>query len=332
MFWLGMAGGFLSKGLIGVAIPVVVALCFLGVMQAGRWLGKTQQSVWRRSGWNWCGIAWGPFLAIAPVALWMWLVYREGGQELAYEVVEQSVHRFSSDKADHAAPWHFYVLPLLYLTLPLGIFAGLELWSSRWSKARLAPRAPVPALGAGFVFSCVWIGAVALALSAASAKRLIYLAPMYPGAALASAYLWQRLRARHEISLRWEGLLLATCASGILIFAAAENSVHAPQDALGRAFAHVSEIRKGLPLLLYKPTEGLEGAAVFFTSETIPKAATIPQLQAMVRKLGHAIVIYELAREPKGPPPPLIDRELEKTEMFPFGRGRIVVSDIEHED
>jgi hypothetical protein len=122
----------------------------------------------------------------APILLWSYGAYREAGVEPLLEVWRQSVMRFSSSAADHARPVYSYFGSILFMALPWTVLMPAVLWRhfapSRW-KAPLA-------MASDGLFPRVWLGAMLIALSLASAKRKLYLAPILPSIALLVALWW----------------------------------------------------------------------------------------------------------------------------------------------
>ncbi len=280
-FWLGLAWGFLAKGLVGIGLPLGAALGFCSLLQVMRWLDRTRAPAWPRVGW-W----WGPLVTLAPIAIWLAATRTSGGGSLVQEVIRQSLHRFASEQADHAAPWHAYLGPVCYVTFPLLALALADGWTARLRRSRSAPR-----LGVEFLLPACWLGVGLVALSIASAKRSVYLAPLLPGAALMGAELWQRVRARLP-GVRWcEWPWLAANAAAVValgwVDAHAARSERDPRE----LFSFVRAQGANRPLVLYRPSEGLEGAAFFYTGEVVAEARSPEDLAAALRERNGAIVI-----------------------------------------
>ena len=310
-FWLGMAGGFLAKGLIGVGVPLVAAFGFLAALQGRKQFRGDDEIVLRPMGW-----IWGPFLLAAPIALWMWAVVQSGGASLAAEAIRQSVHRFTAEHVDHAAPWYTYLTLVPYLTVPLLPIALSDLWASYRRGERAAP-----ALGRADLFGAVWFGLPLAALSIASAKRAVYLGPLYPGAALIGAVLWERVRARFPIARVWACGWLVVAAVGSVSWPHLVASQKTRTAGMKEFFARVASERGDRPLVLYAPSEGLEGAAAFFTSETTPEVNTLAELAVVLGDRRRALVVTD--ERPDNGEPELALPGIEATkvaEVAPEGR------------
>jgi 4-amino-4-deoxy-L-arabinose transferase-like glycosyltransferase len=164
----GAAAGlaFLCKGLLGFGIPAVAA---------GAWLA------WRRDLGAFRRLRlWIPILVgVGMVLPWVWALHRVRGAEgLRAYFVHHHIGRLG-EKADHAQPFWFYVRAL-WVLLPLTplLIAG--------AARRAASAAPDPARDA-FRAGAAWVGGMLLVLSAIGGKRVVYLLPLLPGAALGAA-------------------------------------------------------------------------------------------------------------------------------------------------
>lgn len=256
LFYLGMAGGFLTKGLLGIGIPAIAAVAFLGV----RRILKMDLPEVRRM-----GPIRGALLLLFPVLLWAALAIRKEGTGIIGEVVRQSLWRFFSPSADHAGPVYFYIGPaflnlLPWTPLPLAL---LLFRSGPRSPARASPGNDL------IPFALTWCIAILAVLSLASAKRTLYLGPLYPPFALLAGLAWERLRESRPALGR-----LAPAAPVILIlaFTAFQFLVVIPEDARESyrpIFEEVAMERKGDEVLLYTRSEALQGAAFFYLGERV---------------------------------------------------------------
>lgn len=314
---LALSAGFLAKGLIGVGLPVVGIALFVGCAPLAG-IRRPPGVPWARA----LGLPWSPIMAAAPVLLWASLLWAREGGELVREVVYQSVWRFASPDAHHANPWYFYLFPVLLRTLPLAlialVFFGVRAWRARPGEPPLLPRLALP---------LAWFGAVFVVLSAASAKRLLYLAPLYPAGALLGAALWERAVARAP-RLR---LLGVVWLAGFVAFAgigAARAPTAADRDASYRPLLDwIAAERGGNRVLLYRPTEGLEGAHVFFTGETAPEVHSLDALREALSDGRPTVVVMEFRGLDENPldalEPAIVSRAIREVRV---GRSRIVVA------
>ncbi len=177
LFYLAMAGAFLSKGIVGVAIPAATVAVFLITK-------KDFKAIMR--------LLLNPafLFFILPIFLWVVSVWRLEGLDIFKEIIRQSIWRFSSSSADHAKPFYYYFAQALAAPLPWTVLLFVLIWY-RWRPAPSKEPLPHDAL---LWFALVWLLAGLIGLSFASAKRPLYLGPLYPSFALLAALGWDRLR------------------------------------------------------------------------------------------------------------------------------------------
>ncbi|MCA8923655.1 MAG: glycosyltransferase family 39 protein [Planctomycetes bacterium] len=184
--WLPLAASAvavacLAKGAIGLVLP---ALAFAGVLAGRRSLGIL------KSGWFWIC----PLVVAAPLLLWLYAVYAEGGEAaLRIVVVDNHLHRFSPSEdylGGHQRPFWFYVGRLPAVLLPALVFLPASL---RWHWARLEQQRIREVLW----LSAGWLGLGFVILSLAGTKRVIYLLPIVaPAPLLAAGWLASLLEPR----------------------------------------------------------------------------------------------------------------------------------------
>jgi 4-amino-4-deoxy-L-arabinose transferase-like glycosyltransferase len=153
----GMALGFLLKGPIGLALPMVILLAWLAIER--RWP---------------TGLALLPgMLGVAAVTLplYLWMQYASDGRFFHEFFWLHNVQRGLGGSRLRSHPWWLYGPYLLLYLLPVSplLLVGCFLPARRDAVGR-----------AGLA----WLGATVLLLSLARFKRADYLLPVYPGAAL----------------------------------------------------------------------------------------------------------------------------------------------------
>ena len=278
IFYLTMAGGFLSKGLIGVAVPAGTALLFLIVRRNFAAIRKLY-------------LGQGILLFLLPIALWIGGVWRFEGPDLIKEVVRQSLWRFLSSSADHSEPIYFYFIPVLLNTLPWMPLPLVWLWYRR--------RHPGPEKSSSpellFLFALVWFLTVFVGLSMASAKRTLYIAPLYPPSALLAAFAWTRLRWKLPNPRRIE-------TYGMIILFLAYVSVHfaillpsEKRDSFRPVFEVIRNRAVHDPVYLYGGSESLQGAAVFYLGKIIPVRSRTDLMQEGFEAPSGTILIIPFA-------------------------------------
>ena len=253
LFYLAMAGGFLSKGIVGVAIPAATVAVFLITKKDFKAIVK---------------VLLNPALLffILPIFLWVGSVWRIEGLDIFKEIIRQSLFRFLSPTADHAQPFYYYLAQALAAPLPWTIL----LFGLIWYRWRPAPsKEPLPH---GFLlwFALVWLLTGLIGLSFASAKRPLYLGPLYPSFALLAALGWDRLRETFPKMKKYELFGLAII---FLIYIGAYLMVITPmqrKESLRPLYKAVSSQRTNGLVYLVNPSETTRGASFFYLGRKIP--------------------------------------------------------------
>lgn len=201
----GAAAGaaFLTKGLLGFALPAIVLAPVL-----------TWERRWRialRHAWI------APLTAIGVVLPWSLAVAHSDADFWPWFFWNEHVRRFSSQDAQHVAPVWYYVPVLLGCAMP---------WVPLWPAAVVGLRArpPTPLVR----FALCWLASPFLLFSIARGKLAIYLLPCFPALAILTAL---GLRAELARSGRWlrAGLLGLGVAVGAAALAAAALRAAVPR-------------------------------------------------------------------------------------------------------
>jgi 4-amino-4-deoxy-L-arabinose transferase-like glycosyltransferase len=119
-------------------------------------------------------------------------------------------------------------------------------------------------------FALVWLLTVFIGLSFASAKRPLYLGPLFPAFALAAALGWDRLREKFPKVKRVEiyGLIfifLAYAGTYLFFITPSEN-----KRSLRPVFDVVSSQQAKNPVYLVNTSESIRGASFFYLGKRIP--------------------------------------------------------------
>ncbi|HVN36601.1 MAG TPA: phospholipid carrier-dependent glycosyltransferase [Myxococcota bacterium] len=186
----GAAAGaaFLTKGLLGFALPAIVLAPYL-----------TWERRWRdalRHSWI------APVTAIGVVLPWSLAVARSDADFWPYFFWNEHVRRFASDDAQHVAPFWYYAPVLLGCAMP---------WTPLWPAAVVGLRAR-PTTSLVRLALCGLVSPFLL-FSIARGKLAIYLLPCFPALAILVAV---GLRAELARSGRWlrAGLRVLAVAVG----------------------------------------------------------------------------------------------------------------------
>ncbi len=253
LFYLGMAGAFLSKGIIGAAIPLGTAVVFLIVRKD---FVRMRKLLWNP----------GILLFLLPILLWVASVWWFEGPEIIKEVIRQSLWRFLSPSADHAKPFYYYFTRVFLAPMPWTLLLLVLLWY-RWGPMRL--REPF-SHGTLLGVALVWALTVFVGLSLASAKRTLYLGPIYPSFALLAALGWDRIREKFPKVKRLEiyGLMvmfLVISGTYVLLVTPSER-----QESLRPVFEAISTRTTNGLVYLVNPSETIRGASFFYLGKRAP--------------------------------------------------------------
>jgi 4-amino-4-deoxy-L-arabinose transferase-like glycosyltransferase len=253
IFYLATACAFLSKGIIGAAIPIGTALVFL--------ITRKDVAAIRR-----LFLSPGILLFLLPVFVWGGGVWLCEGHGIIKEVLQQSLSRFFSPEAEHVKPIYFYFIPALLQLMPWILLPLVLLWNRRGSNHSSEPPHHNPLLR----FALVWFLTVFIGLSLASAKRPLYLGPLFPAFALVAALAWDHVREKFPKVKRVEicGLILIFLMyTGTFLFfiTPSEN-----KKSFRPVFDVVSSQRTEGPVYLVAPLEALRGASFFYLGKKMP--------------------------------------------------------------
>ena len=253
VFYLAMAGAFLSKGVIGVAIPAATVVAFLITRKDLTAIRKLLLSP-------------GILLFLLPIFLWVGSVWWLEGSGIFKEVIRQSLHRFLSPTADHAKPFYYYFIPAFFSPMPWTLLLPVLLWY-QWNP--IHSRGALPQ-GSLLRFSLIWSLTIFIGLSIASAKRPLYLAPIFPPFALLSALGWDLIREKFPGVKRRElyGLVVIFfiyIGTYLLFITPSEN-----KQSIRPVFEAVLNQRANGPVYLVKPSETLRGASFFYLGKRMP--------------------------------------------------------------
>jgi 4-amino-4-deoxy-L-arabinose transferase-like glycosyltransferase len=281
LFATGLAVATLSKGVLGLALPGAAILAYLVANTAFER---------RLAPLDWLRPAGFAVVGLVPLLIWLYFLHRtHGGAAVAEVLWSNSVGRFGGEFANngHFEPFYYYLLKLPEIFLPWNILVFLGLWQllQRARHDRYA------------LFLCCWLIAPFVLLSLSSGKRMVYLLALYPAAAIVAAEYCRHLlellgrRAttgpvaaalyrRHRVLA---AALILLLSAGYLYRAA----IWEPrQDAKVSILPTMNELNRlldeGRQVVLYKPTERLAGAVVFYTGRTLPQLEEPAALQTFL--------------------------------------------------
>jgi 4-amino-4-deoxy-L-arabinose transferase-like glycosyltransferase len=201
--YAAMALGVLSKGLLGLVIPLLAAVVYAALTGPLRALPARLRLV--------PGL--GIFLALV-LAWYAPAVLRYGSGYFYETLVHQHMVRYARTWS-HAAPWYYYFgeFPSGFFPWVLFLPGALVLaWRARRDGSTPGIRPTV--------FPLAWFAAGFVLFSLSSGKRGAYLLPLYPAAALLVGRLWDRAL---EVGsrLRWVGVPMALLSGAAALIALA---------------------------------------------------------------------------------------------------------------
>lgn len=204
--WLARLGfvacglGFLSKGLIGVALPGLVLLVWL--IWTGQ-LRKIGQLPWLS------GLALFVLISLP----WLVLAQQRFPDMLGYLFGTQQFSRYTAATFNNPRPWWFYLPVLVASLFPWALFvASQALGQIRKSSAGAPTAKPLLAL------CWIWLVAILLFFSVPNSKLPGYILPVIPPLALLAALGFERGRAGKPFARwLWHGLLVLALALAVVI-------------------------------------------------------------------------------------------------------------------
>jgi 4-amino-4-deoxy-L-arabinose transferase-like glycosyltransferase len=192
--WLALAAAALTKGPVGVVLPLLVVVPY---------------AVWRRR-LRALGSLPGAALFLALTLPWVAYVAHRIPGYLRYVVVTESLGRLTTTELNRAGPWWYFFPYVAAGALP-------------WSVAALAAGWRRPRPGGGpprgiVVLALLWLVVPFVFFSLSQSKRPQYVVPLMPAIALLLAASWRDFRALRRARL-WGAASLA--ALGAVLVAAA---------------------------------------------------------------------------------------------------------------
>ena len=191
LFYVGMALGALSKGPVGVLVPLIAAVPYLALTRRFR--------LFWRTGYPLAGIA--LFLALS--LPWYAVMLATHGARYASSAHGNTVRRFLNPIDGHDGTIAFYVPFLLLGFFPWSAFLPSALYRALRNRPRgLAPdRAETagdqreegtPTARDLELFAALWVVGVFLFFSLSATRLPHYIGPLFPAAAILAASYWHR--------------------------------------------------------------------------------------------------------------------------------------------
>ena len=166
--WAAIALAVLTKGPIGLALPLMIAIPY---------------AVWRRAG----RVLWapaGPLLFAALLLPWLMAMSRRVPDFLSYALGTETLVRLMTPALGRTGPWWYFLPILLAGALPWSVVGLAGLAQGRW---RGADRKIEPYVA----FLLCWIVVPLVFFSLSQSKRPQYVLPLVPAIGLLVAHLWR---------------------------------------------------------------------------------------------------------------------------------------------
>lgn len=192
--WCCAGLGLLSKGLIGIALPGAVLLCWIAI-------NKNWFLIPRLLWWP------GPLLFAAVVLPWFIQMERQFSGFLYYFFIEQQFHRFVGSGFNNARPVWFLPIALSALTLPW--------FPLLFTRLRLSV-APNSAWQACRSLCWVWLIFILVFFSIPQSKLIGYILPVVPPLAILIAEGWSQLTSARS-NLHYFRLIPIMVAAGMCL-------------------------------------------------------------------------------------------------------------------
>ncbi len=196
MFYIGMALATLTKGPVGFAVPLVIAILYLTWTR--RW-----QDYWQKG----VPLA-GTLLFVLLAAPWYAAMFLVHGDAYASGAKAHSIGRFLSPMEGHQGTIFFYLPVLLLGFFPWSALLPVPLYQTfkRWHEARglrleertrqnssPSPLAPRPSSSLELdLFAALWLVGTFVFFTASATRLPHYIGPLFPAAALLTASYWSR--------------------------------------------------------------------------------------------------------------------------------------------
>ncbi len=201
LFFVPAALATLTKGPIGVGLPGLIILIFLGWTRKFDVLKKMR-------------LFWGSLLYLAIVLAWFAPAIIQEGWEYAYLITIRQNWGRLHDSFSHARPWYFYLHTFPWITLPwfpFFISAIIRFWRT--------PNASDDKEADTSRFLWIWWSATFFFFSFVSGKLEIYLLPLLPPTAILTAHFWHTLQKPREVSNDISLKIPASILAGTLLIA-----------------------------------------------------------------------------------------------------------------
>jgi preprotein translocase subunit SecG len=153
------------------------------------------------------------------------------------------------------------------------------------------------------LFILCWLIVPLLLLSVSAGKRPIYILPLYPAAALFTAIATGRFIEKREwlAKKRWQNILTVTAIFLLVVFFVVElvmAKVGNPKKSYDEVYNYCRELEKnGKRILLYKPTERIRGASVFYLGHNVKTSRSEDDIYRELSKPDAVVLLRKVSLE-----------------------------------
>ena len=328
--WLGvlaLSGAFLSKGPVGLALPLCVAGVFCLLRGFGFWLtvGK-------------CALV-AVLGCLLPLA-WYVAAYQQGGERFLALVYEENVLRLlgKMSYASHVNPWPYNVMTLVAGFVPYTLLGLFALAAVRWQRPQGRPaewwqrlRRHVSTVEPVRLFTFLSFALIFVFYCIPKSKRSVYLLPVYPFVAYYVAVLFLWLRDHRAGLVRGFGHLLGgLCVLLVVAFAVLRLGL-VPESIVGHG-SHADQNLAMLRALAAGPLGALEwvgavlplaAAAWFRKVRHMPQRlvwATVAEVVAVFVTLDAVVLPLVLNTKSDKPQAEIVARHVPEGPVYSFRR------------
>jgi 4-amino-4-deoxy-L-arabinose transferase-like glycosyltransferase len=287
--------------------------------------------------------AWALLLSLGPIALWILAAIALAPAGFGETAVGENLLGRFFEGTSHARPFYYYLIQLPLDFLPWSVLLPLALpflWqsarvsSSRHDESRNEFPEAADSKSAGqneFVsaarFLLIWIAVPLLFFSLSAGKRGLYLLPIFPAVAIASALIAKRatgggFRApRADVIRRFAIAILAIGGLELAIFVFALPRLShekSPRPIAEAAAAHTAR-DEAIGVYGLRP---LEGAITYYGARSVVSLADESELRAYLDGGGRYVILRARHLETLAP-----EFGLNATERFRSGRRQLVLAE-----
>lgn len=186
-FYILVALAVLTKGPVGIVLPVLIIGAFLIYLKQGRIVLKEMRP--RRGGLIFLGIT----------LPWYILVTLINGEDYINSFFGyHNLERFTQVVNNHSAPWYFYFIVVLVGFAPFSVYLPFAIASTQFWKRRYWQRQPrIQHLK---LFALFWFASIFLFFTIAVTKLPSYVLPLMPAAALLVSLIWHEQVIKKQLS------------------------------------------------------------------------------------------------------------------------------------